>query len=149
MPHFTLQIGPEGPMLNAMVVVSAPRQAWLTQAKQPIPAPVKIRALVDTGASGTCIDPMVMAQLGLTPTNVIPMLTPTTGATPVLVEQFDVGLIIPGQSAKHAPLAFHTTPVVASALYAAQGFHALIGRDILRHCILNYNGDFGYFSLGY
>lgn len=136
-------------MLNAMVIVSTPRQAALIAAKQTVPSPVKIRALVDTGASGTCIDPSVMAQLGLTPTNVIQMFTPSTGATPVPTNQFDVGLIIPGSSAKHAPLAFPTIPVVESNLFAGQGFHALIGRDILRHCILNYNGDFGYFSLGY
>jgi hypothetical protein len=149
MAHFTLSIGPEGPMLNALVAVSAPRHAALTQAKQPVPPAVNIRALLDTGASGTCIDPSVMAQLGLTPTNVAMMLTPSTGTTPVPKNQFDVGLYIPGQSAKHQALIFPTIPVMESDLLLAQGFHALIGRDILRRCILNYNGDFGYFSLGY
>ncbi len=34
----------------------------------------------------------------------------------------------------------------ASELYAAQGFHALIGRDILSQCGFVYNGS-GFFTL--
>jgi hypothetical protein len=50
-PHFTLQISPGGPVLNAVVTVSQPKAAALQAAQQPIPTPVTIRALVDTGAN--------------------------------------------------------------------------------------------------
>jgi hypothetical protein len=30
-----------------------------------------------------------------------------------------------------------------------QGLQGLIGRDVLEHCLLHYNGSIGYFTLGY
>jgi hypothetical protein len=135
-------------MVNALAAVSAPRRAALEAANQPIPPPVRIRALVDTGASCTCIDPTVLAQLQLTPTGSTQMITPSTGQTPVVTEQYDVGIYVPGPTGADRPLAFPTLPVVASDLQL-QGFQALIGRDVLSRCILYYNGDFGLFTLGY
>ena len=40
-------------------------------------------------------------------------------------------------------------PVVASELFQAQGYHALLGRDILQRCVLTYNGSVGIFTLAY
>jgi hypothetical protein len=39
--------------------------------------------------------------------------------------------------------------VTASDLLFAQGFHALVGRDILSQCILIYNGSNDMFTLSY
>ena len=36
-----------------------------------------------------------------------------------------------------------------SKLFNQQGFHALIGRDVLAGCILTYNGAIGLFMLAY
>ena len=47
------------------------------------------------------------------------------------------------------PLAFGTVAIVESNLFAAQGFHALIGRNILSRCIFHYNGSIGLFTLGF
>ena len=105
-----------------------------------------IRALVDTGASCTCVDPSVLANLNLTPTGSVSVNTPSTGATPHLANQYDIALIIPPN--KGVPLIFQTIPVVASDL-SAQGLQALIGRDILKGCLFTYNGDADVFTLAY
>lgn len=118
-------------------------------AGQPVPRPVRIRALVDTGASCTCIDPSVLAELKLTPTGSVSVNTPSTGATPHTADQFDVALLIPGPDPAAAPLVFDTIPVVSSELLNAQGFHSLIGRDILDLCLFNYNGAVRLFTLAY
>lgn len=146
MAHFTLQVTPAGPIIEAFVGVSIPRREALLAAGQTVPNPIHIRGLLDTGASGTCVDPSVLAALGLTPTGTVPVSTPTTGATPVVVDQYDIGLIIPAGNGQ--PLLSQTLPVVASELLAAQGFHALIGRDILSQCVFVYNGS-GFFTLSY
>jgi hypothetical protein len=148
-PHFTLQIQPQGPLLTALVGVSQPRGTALTTAGQAIPAGIPIRALVDTGASCTCIDPSVMKQLGRQPTGVAQMHTPSSGSGGHNAEQFDVSLMIPGVTPQQEPLVFPTVSVIASDLLSAQGFHALIGRDILSSCILNYNGTMGFFTLAF
>jgi len=147
-PHFTLQVEPAGPVLRALVSVSQPRAAALTGAGQAIPAAVPIRGFVDTGASSTCVDPSVLASLDLSPIGTISINTPTTGMTPHDAEQYDVGLVIPATQGT-SPLIISAMPVVCSQLLAAQGFHALIGRDILDQCLLVYNGATRLFTLAF
>ena len=86
----------------------------LLAANLPVPNPVQIRGLLDTGASGTAIDPSVLTALGLTPTGTTLVNTPTTGATPQVAEQYDVGFVIPGPNGP--PLFSQTLPVIASEL---------------------------------
>jgi hypothetical protein len=136
-------------MLHAAVGVSQARQTALVAARLPIPPVVNIFALVDTGASCTCIDPSVLQSLQLTPTGSTPMNTPSTGTAPHVANQYDVSIIIAGPGPTHPPFFSHTVPVVEAQLPSAQGFHALIGRDILEHSLFSYNGTAGIFTLAY
>ena len=54
-------------------------------------------------------------------------------------------LIVPNGT----PLVFATIPVVCCELLTSQGFHALIGRDILDRCLFVYNGSVKLFTLAY
>jgi predicted aspartyl protease len=130
-----------------LVGASAARTQALTAANQPIPTPQNIRALIDTGASHTCVDPMVFTALGLQPTGSTPVLTPSTGATPINADTYDVGIVIPNGTQQG--LIIPNMPVSASELFQAQGFHALLGRDILERCVLTYNGSMAIFTLAY
>jgi hypothetical protein len=135
-------------MLNALVVPSAARRKAILDAGQTVPQPFKIRALVDTGASNTCVDPAVTAALGLAPTGQVLCNTPSSGATPHQANQYDVGILIPATQA-HPPLFRDTLAVMEADLLTSQGFHALIGRDVLGDCILTYNGSAGLFMLAF
>lgn len=131
-----------------MIGVSAAKNQALVAAGQTIPPPQSVQGLVDTGASGTCVDPLVFAALQLQPTGAVPMLTPSTGATPALADTYDVSVSIltsPGLP----PLQIANMPVSASELFVAQGFHVLVGRDILKRCVLMYNGTTGLYTLAY
>jgi len=147
MPHFTLPILPNGPLLDAFVGVSDARRTTLLSLNQTVPNPFQIRALVDTGASGTCVDPIVMVSLGLTPKGQVQMCTPSTGSTPHVADQYDVSIFIP--CASSPPFVRKTVGVACVELLASQGFHALIGRDVLRSCLLTYNGATASFTLAY
>ena len=149
MPHFTLQLSPQGPLLLAYIGVSAARHTALTAAGLPIPNPVPIQALIDTGASCSCVDPSVLNSLGLTPTGIVTVNTPSTGTRPHTAQQYDVSIAIPGASPSHIPLFASNVPVVAAQLLTAQGFQALFGRDILADCLFTYNGSMGNFTLAY
>jgi hypothetical protein len=151
-PHFTLPLTPGGPIVNAHIGVSDARRAALVTAQQPIPPLIPIRALIDTGASCTCLDPSVVQRLGIPATGNVAVNTPSTGSTPHSANQYDVALIIPPSGPGQPPLVFGTIPVVAAELLAAQSIHALIGRDILSRCIFHYNGaaaQGGFFTLAY
>jgi predicted aspartyl protease len=132
----------------ALIGVSQARRNALVAVQRPVPNDVQIQGLVDTGASNTCVDPFVLNQLGLTPTGTTMVNSPTTGAQPVPADTYDVSLTIYA-AGNQPPLVHHTIPVLVAELLAAQGIHALIGRDILRGCLLTYDGANGLFSMAY
>ena len=144
MPHLTLRVSPGGPLLDILVGVSQAREEALKKASQPVPPLVKGLALVDTGASCSCMDPSIFSSLGLTPTGSVLVYTPSTGTTPHNADQYDVSLLIP----LVVPISrrFSSLPVTASNL-AHYGFQALIGRDILMTGLLIYDGQAGIFTL--
>jgi hypothetical protein len=149
LPHFTLTLSSSGPLCDAYIAVSEGRAIALTAANQNLPAPVKVRALIDTGASCTGVDPSVLAALQLTPTGSTPVNTPSTGTNPHVVDEYDVGFVIPPAKAGQIPFVLKTIGVVSVQLLQAQGIHVLIGRDVLEHCILIYNGQAGTFSISF
>ncbi|MHB1799965.1 MAG: aspartyl protease family protein [Vulcanimicrobiaceae bacterium] len=126
-----------------LVGVSAARQAALQSAGQPIPLQVPARMLVDTGASHTCLDPSIIAPLGISPTGVIAMHTPSTQGQAQQVFQYDVSITIPHPLAMWG---FQALPVSVCSL-ASQNIFGLIGRDVLDHVLLVYNGVTKSFTL--
>lgn len=148
MPHLTLNLSPAGAVLDVHVGVSQARRNALTAANQPVPTAVPTRALIDTGASCTCIDQSILNQLGLSPTGTALIHTPSTGAAPQTANQFDISLLIVFGTPLRLLYGNHTIPVVESDL-STQGIDALIGRDILAASLLVYDGETGLFTLSF
>jgi len=146
MPHFTLQTEPDGPIVSAAVFVSSARAAALSQMGQSLPVPGLVRALVDTGASFTAIEPAVLRELSLTPTGTIEIATPSTGRGTFTTETYDIDFAI-GAGPEETPFLITNLRVAAAELYLRQGIHALIGRDILQRLIIIYNGSTNHFTL--
>jgi len=145
MPHLTIQIATGGPILDVRIGVSQARAAALKNANQAVPNPIQIRGLIDTGASCTCVDPAVLSALGLAPTGVIPMLTPSTGQQAHHANVYDISLVL-----VHPNLTLtHQNIPVAEAQLAIQGIQALIGRDVLKLCLLVYDGQSGACTLAF
>jgi predicted aspartyl protease len=147
MPYFTRQLTNDAPLILAVLKVTQARSDALTAATQAVPQPQRMTALIDTGASCTCVDPEIIQALGLTATGSTQMLTPSTGAQPHTTDQYDASLQI-YSSVTEPPLEIPVIAVVASSL-RAQGIDALIGRDVLRHCLLTYNGEMELFTLAF
>ncbi len=147
MAHFTRPIEQYGPLLNVLLTVSAPRMVALDEMKKPIPQGFVAYGLVDTGASCTSIDPVVIEALELQPINKVSMVTPSTGPDPILVNQYDIGVTI-YSSEDQEPMRIPALPVCESTL-RNQGFQSLIGRDILSLCLLFYNGATQQYSLSF
>jgi hypothetical protein len=102
-------------------------------------------ALVDTGASCTCIVAGVLAPLGLVATGTVPISTPSTGTTPATCNQYDVSMAIIHPALN---LLFGAIPIVECQPLAGP-YHGLLGRDLLRHCLLVYDGNAERFSLAF
>lgn len=139
MPQQTITITPQGPLITLMVGISIPRQTALKSADLPIASPVPATLLVDTGASCTVLDEEIIQLLNLQPTGSIDVHTPSTGAAAVPRNQYDILLAIGGAGAMKV---IATLPIVGSD-FSAQGINGLLGRDVLSHGSMFYDGIAG------
>ncbi|HEY2496830.1 MAG TPA: aspartyl protease family protein [Candidatus Angelobacter sp.] len=129
-------------------MISIARVKALEAAGKPHPEAQKVRALIDTGASITGVDPTVLKALGISQTGEAEIHTPSTGGTPVKVPTYDVTIGIyegrPGQG--HF---ISDTIQVTETDLSRHGFQVLIGTDVLAKCLFHYNGAEGFFTLCY
>jgi hypothetical protein len=145
MPVLTTPLVPEGPIVTLLIGVSLARAGALQAANQPVPAPVQIRALIDTGASCTCLAAGALSPLSLVPTGTTQMTTPSTGQTPVQCSQYDVSLTI---AHPHLNLTIPAMPIVECQPLGGT-IQGLLGRDFLSLCLFVYDGPGQRFSLAY
>ena len=111
--------------------------------------------MLDTGASQTCVDPIIIKNLGLTPTGVSLMQTPSTNGIPAYCNTYDIQLTIPPSILPSEVLnpALNMPYIrilnVIEASLSQQGISGLIGRDVLKECLLIYNGRVEGFTLSW
>jgi hypothetical protein len=129
-------------------MISVARINALKAAGQPLPDAQKVRALIDTGASITGVDPTVLAALGISQTGEAEIHTPSTGGTPVKFPTYDVAIGIYEGRPGTGHFISETIQVTATDL-SRHGFQVLIGTDVLASCLFHYNGAEGFFTLAY
>jgi len=111
----------------------------------PVPAPITGLAIIDTGATLTCVHEPVLQQLGLNPTGIVHS---GTASGPVQQSQYPARLISPDQgwtfdvTATGVNLTGQQVPTSPP-----QPLIALIGRDLLQNCVLIWNGPGGFWTL--
>ncbi len=76
MPHSTLPLADDGPVLELAISVSRARRYALTRFGSSVAEPVRVRALIDTGATFSCLDTSVFAHLKILSKGTVPILTP-------------------------------------------------------------------------
>jgi hypothetical protein len=117
-------------------------EAYLQSAGKPVPDPVKGSGLIDTGATFTMVDENAIAQLGVQPIGIVTLHT-AAGPTDSPTYPLRLSVVLPGQAALFGA----EIENVASGPLAGLGLICLIGRDILRHTLLIYDGGGGRVSI--
>ena len=123
-------------------IILTPLEAHLRSVSdkgQDPPDPISGLALIDTGASVTCVDSVAARQAGLALVDTGTMSSATHANE--IVPVFAGGLVI-----EAASITVNVNRAVGANL-ASQNLIALIGRDVLAKCMLVYNGLDGSFSL--
>jgi hypothetical protein len=152
MPKLTLPLQASGPLASLAVVtievgVSVPRSHWLRQTGQVLPAPIRSLGILDSGAAFTVIDGQMIGPLGLKLRGPISFLTPSTGSTPFIANQYDVSLTVVFSAVDpHLNLCIDSLAVVESDL-SGFGVGALLGVDVLAFLLFMYNGPKDRFGL--
>lgn len=137
-----------GPVLPVQVEVPSALADQLQQAGHAPPNPMPGFALIDTGASVSAVDADVISRLGVQPVGVATVLTPSGQDRQAT---FPARLVFPGTNIP--PIEFNHLLGSNLATQTVPGHQGplivLLGRDILRHFVLIYNGTDGAFSLSF
>ena len=141
------RISSEGAIVVVLVGVSRNRQALLEKHGFPVPAKIHVNAQLDIGSFATAFLPSVFESLGIQPFGIIPVRTPSTKpGQPCPCDQFDVSVtFLSGMT----PITISSVHAIASDDFDSHedGVHAILGRDILDRCTLNYCGPERTFQL--
>ena len=127
-----------GPVIQVSVGLEQTMAKALTQQGQPVPTLKVGLALIDTGASITCVDEQAAQELRLPVVDVAQMASASHSGHPCNL--YPIQMILPAGISFGAPRAM-------GANLAVQGLIAIIGRDILQVCTLFYNGGSGQITL--
>src|SRR5713226_7279540 len=131
-----------GPILQISVSIPQALAALYTNQQIPIPSPVTGLALIDTGATKSCVHAPIMSNLGVNPIGVV-----TTGTPAGQVPQnlYPAHFTFPATGFN-----IDFTSVIGADLTGqiilSQQLIALIGRDVLSLGTFIYNGSMGTFS---
>lgn len=128
----------KGPLVQVTLSVSQSIAQALQSAGHDIPEPQSGLGLIDTGASVTCIDLDIAQKMSLPQIDTVQMASASHAnhTSPV----YPVNINIQGSWNVNAGR------VIGAALNA-QNLIALIGRDVLAHCTMFYNGNAGAVTL--
>lgn len=134
-----------GPILQVEVSVPTPLSKFLASKEKPIPQSVTGWALIDTGATRSCVDAQALAKLGVSPIGLVE--TGTAGGT-VPQHLYPARLRFPGEG-----LEVEFSSLIGANLSGQKigdlDLIVLVGRDVLSQCILIYNGPGGFFTLAF
>jgi len=142
MPSFTTQnpsLQATGPILELQIAVPAAVQASLVQGGQPVPQPITVSGLIDTGASACVLQQGLAAQLNLNPIGSTSINTPSS--TNVQCYEYAVRYVLPNNVTVEGTM--------IEAPLAGQNIQCLLGRDLLAHGTLIYIGYANLFSLSF
>jgi predicted aspartyl protease len=111
----------------------------LKKSSSPVPQPVQVTGMIDTGATGSVIHPSTVTTLGLQPVGLVSISTPSSANVPC--HQYLVRLVFPNNVVVEA--------LAIEAPLQGQQIQCLIGRDVLAHGVLVYTGYINQFTLSF
>lgn len=128
-----------GPVVQVTISVGQQIASQVLQTGGTLPSPVSGLALIDTGANMTCVDEAAAQKLQLPAIDVVKVAS----ASHASIEQnvYPIQIEVVG-----LPITVNAPRAVGAAL-EPQGILVLIGRDVLQHMVLVYNGPAGSISL--
>ena len=150
MPTQSGILSPDGALVDIHLNLIAPDLLTLRRRGQPIPQPIPLKALVDPGAEISCVSNQALTpltQLGLKPRRFVPLNMPALGGLTWGAE-YAVSIVILNPGNPRAGLHLRDHLVMEQDLQLL-GYDALLGRDVLRHCLFVYNGPAQQFTLAH
>ena len=121
-----------GPVVQVTISLGKTLAGELLQQGKPLPTPVSGLALIDTGASSTCVDDETAKAMGLPVIDVVKMASASHDATDQCVYPVQIEFV-------GFPINIESPRTIGAAL-KVQGLLLLVCRDVLAHTMFVYNG---------
>jgi hypothetical protein len=134
-----------GAVVHLYVGVHEARRKVLLRNNIPVPHRHQIRAQIDTGTTFTAVNAQVLRALNVLLIDRILVRTSSPSGEPLTFNQYAVSL---GIEADEIELHLTEVLVIESVFGPEDGIQALIGQDVLSHCLFVHNGPMKSFSLG-
>ncbi len=138
-----------GAEIQLLVGVNAREGAALQRSGLPVPQPVNLNGVVDTGTMYSLVDAHWLDQLAIAPVGEASV--GVVGVrSPIACNQFEISLtIIHPALPRGQKRLFKSLPVLGADLKNATGDEALLGQDVLTRCRFVYDGRARTFSLDF
>jgi hypothetical protein len=146
MPHATFPTSPDGLVVDALVGLPAYAMEALQQAGQPIPPPVLIRALLDTGSDATAVSAACAKKIGL---KRLGRVRTRTASGNVLFNLYEISFSISRPNRMGPVISVRTTLHATEWLHPERGLDALVGLDVLLEGLLILDGPGQQFTLAF
>ncbi len=138
----------DGALVAVRIGVSQQELLQLRSARQAIPQPADLTALIDCGAQMSCVDSTALRGLRLTLYGVTPINVPALGGLSAAV-QYAASLILVHPSGNSLDdFAIPDLPLTEVNI-GAIGYQMILGRDVLTLCHFHLDGPGLTFSLDY
>ena len=144
MAFLTLPVTPDGLVLPVLLGLDSGRMSSLGASGQPVPPPLLVRGLIDTGSNITMVTPGLASRAGLT---FLKKRTTQTAVGPATVDLYEASLGIPGPVAGSGFARSYL--VVMETLAPLQGVEVAVGMDVLSEWLLILDGPNRQFTLAY
>ena len=135
-PSANLQL--EGPTVEVQFLIPRQLEEQYKKEGKAVPAPINIKALIDTGATNCVVRQDIPSALGLQPVDIIGVNTPS--AKDHKAYRYFMRMLIPSTNITYEGL-FTALPL------DGQTISSLIGRDLLAFGLLLYIGNANQFTL--
>lgn len=139
----------DGPFLNVLVHVPSALAKLFENQNLPVPAPQAGLALIDTGASHTCVHEPALTALGLNP---IGATTSRTAAGLTAQRLYPVRLEFPGEGIDREFTSVAGVNLIGQSVVLNTGekdIIVLVGRDVMQEWVLIYNGPIGVVTIAF
>lgn len=148
MPLLHGSILAEGAIVEVQLGLSLQEIRRLRKLGRPVPQPVLLKGMLDTGADVTCADPQSLANLPLPASGAIITHSPALGGqAATLLHDSGIRLVHPSGDPRQDYVVEDL--LLAEMPLGVLGYEMLVGRDVLDHCRFVYDGKAGQFELDY
>jgi hypothetical protein len=146
MPVVTGSLAPVGALTWMLVGVQESRRQALLRNGMPVPAAVRVASQIDTGSTFSAISLDVLRHLEIGPIERTAVRTPSTTGIPQEFGRYAVSLALEGEG---ADMYLPQVLVIETVFGPEEGIQAMLGRDVLEHCLFVYDGKARTFALAY